>query len=276
MLESSTGVKMSESNQLATRSAEVPILSDLKGTLMSLNSSQIMGVLVEFTSRRSAFRSWLLGQLRMGVHYGVPPGCEPRGVVNPDQWQSKPSLYKSGADFIVELMQWQATYENDVATWEMLGKPTTVCYICKLMNGTGKVVGEGRGARPRGAKKMDDNATVKLAKKNAKVDAVIDALNLSDLFTQDIEDLKPVEHGNPDVDPNSPRQATRSERISSMELKEVLDKWKSNNEGASFEEWAGYVAGAAGRDFDVKKTAEWTRTDLEAVQRQVRFDLTGE
>jgi hypothetical protein len=54
------------------------------------------------------------------------------------------------------------------------------------------VLGEGRGAGVAGVKRRDGNGAVKIAQKSAKIDAVINTLGLSDLFTQDLEDTDPA------------------------------------------------------------------------------------
>lgn len=250
------------------------LLTDLRGTIMLLDVPTMQGALTEFTDRRNAFRLWLCGQMRQGVHFGFPPGCKPAST-DPKQWEAKPSLYKAGADFLCELMGWRSTFENDVTTWEMLGKPECICLKAFLWNSEGKEVGQGRGARRKGEKSMEINATIKMAEKCAKVDAVINALSLSDLFTQDIEDLKP-RHENPTADESQPKQKPRSERVRSDEIKAQSDLWKSNNRDAGFEEWSGFVHKATGVGFDPRKPEQWTRKMLDDVKAAISYELTGQ
>ena len=250
------------------------LLTDLRGTIMLLDVPTMQVALAEFTERRNAFRLWLYKNLEQGVHYGFPPGCKPAGT-DLKQWQAKPSLYKSGADYLCELMGWRPTFENDVTTWEMLGKPECVCLKAFLWNSEGKEVGQGRGARRKGEKSMEINATIKMAEKCAKVDAVINALSLSDLFTQDIEDLKP-RHENPVADESQPKQKPRSERVRSDEIKAQSDLWKSNNRDAGFEEWSGFVHKATGVAFDPRKPEQWTRKMLDDVKAAISYELTGQ
>lgn len=162
--------------------------------LLSVEDQKIF--LAEHTLRRNHFREWLLSQLIEGVHYGFPPGCEPkldrqgRPLVDKKQWTAKPSLYKAGAFYIIELLKVRAVFEPDMETWEMSGKVSGLIFRkCRILNpATGDTLGEGSGAYLIGKKGMDANAAIKMAEKNSATSAVINTFALSDLFTQDLED----------------------------------------------------------------------------------------
>lgn len=162
--------------------------------LMSVEDQKIF--LAEHTLRRNHFREWLLSQLIEGVHYGFPPGCEPkldrqgRPLVDKKQWTAKPSLYKAGAFYIIELLKVRAVFEPDMETWEMAGKVSGLIFRkCRILNpATGDTLGEGSGAYLIGKKGMDANAAIKMAEKNSATSAVINTFALADLFTQDLED----------------------------------------------------------------------------------------
>lgn len=228
--------------------------------------AQMQPVLAEYVTRRKAFRDWLLGQLVKGVHYGVPPGCEPktnnqglpidhRGFVIPeDQWRFKPTLYKAGADFLCDLLKMDPRFSPDLDTWKMLGsREGTVVIKCELVSRSdnpffqrhaGEILGEGRGAGVAGEKKRDGNGAIKIGQKSAKIDAVINALGLSDLFTQDVD--PPAPNPAPDADPNAPKVAPRAERQSGPptvkeELYALFGRWKKKaGRGtiADFSVWA--------------------------------------
>lgn len=110
--------------------------------------------------------------------------------------QGKKSLGKAGAEKIASIFNWAAEFVKDDETWEMLGKPAgMLCYICVLTDRkTGKFVGQGRGARDA-KKESDVNKAIKMATKSAHIDAVIRASGLSDIFTQDLEDMNPADIG---------------------------------------------------------------------------------
>lgn len=199
---------MNSDNAVVVYDTEVQRPVDLKAGFQLLPVEQQKIVLSEYTERRNHFRKWLLSQLREGTHYGFPPGCEAKLnskgqveiyskgkyiLLNPKQWTPKPSLYKAGALYIVDLLKLKATYESDLNAWKMMGEPKgTLVRTCKLLNPQGgEVLGEGTGTYEVGKKGMDSNSAIKMADKTAVVAAVINTLAISDLFTQDIEE-KPV------------------------------------------------------------------------------------
>jgi hypothetical protein len=102
---------------------------------------------------------------------------------------SKPTLSKAGSEKFMALMHLAAAFEEDAATWRMLGaKEGTLCYVCRLTTRDGQVVGEGRGARTLAQDKGDINKAVKMAQKSAQIDAILRTGALSDVFTQDINE----------------------------------------------------------------------------------------
>lgn len=218
---------MNSDNAITVYDAEVQRPVDLKAGFQLLPVEKQKVVLSEYTERRDHFRKWLLSQLREGVHYGFPPGCEAKlnskGQVeiyskgkyiplNPKQWTPKPSLYKAGALYLVDLLKLKATYESDLDAWKMMGEPKgTLVRTCKLLNPqSGEVLGEGTGTYEVGKKGMDSNSAIKMADKTAVVAAVINTLAISDLFTQDIEEKTAPSYISPDMD---------------AELPEMVQKW---------------------------------------------------
>lgn len=157
--------------------------------------------LAEYDARRKNFLQWLFSHIVEGIHYGFPPGCEARyddngnlvgrdgSPVRPTQWLPKPSLYKSGAQLIVDLLHLQPMYENDLDAWKMMGEPKGVVVRRCTISAMGKRLGEGTGAFSVGKKGMDENSAVKMADKRALVAAVFNAVAvIGELFTQDIEE----------------------------------------------------------------------------------------
>ena len=258
-------------------------LTDMRSHALSLDSASMKLALADYSDRRQTFRQWLLAQLVEGVHYGYPPGCEPtyndkgqllqkvRGghkVADEKQWTPKQSLYKAGADFIVDLMGVLPVYESDLTTWTQCGStPMLICYVCRLTASDGTIVGEGRGAHQ--AKNAGDaNRALKMAKKCSKVDAVLDAYGLSDLFTQDIEDgsATPEARENPKSAENQTNAATRGKAVDSDVVTFIVGEWKVQHSGKideaqmfpAFQTW---VAETTGRQFNPRKTVEWTKAD---------------
>lgn len=103
--------------------------------------------------------------------------------------KDKKSLAKGGAEKVASIFGWVATFQKDAETLEMVGNTKgTIAYICRLTKDN-TIIGEGRGARSVAQDKGDVNKTIKMAQKSAYIDAVIRASGLSDIFTQDLEDM---------------------------------------------------------------------------------------
>lgn len=204
-------------------------LVDLRQYAMSLPVDRMLAGLDEYKARRRAFRKALLSMLIEGVHYGFPPGTEPKldedgnawvwsgkkqkeVLVKKEQWRHKASFYKAGADFVCDVLGVRDEYKADVEAWQQAGsKPGTFVFACYLMSrSTGELLGEGRGARR--VDKDDENKAVKMAKKSAKVDAVLNTYGLADLFTQDLEEGTQPPHDNPRPREDAPKVAPRGER----------------------------------------------------------------
>ncbi|MBA4019146.1 MAG: hypothetical protein C0483_18425 [Pirellula sp.] len=260
-------------------------LADLRDNALSVPVEQMVAALDEYVDRRAAFYEWLLRQLEQGVHFGVPPGINVSTNVDPKRWRTKPSLYKAGADFICDLMGLRDEYEADLATWEMMGKPTDTLYRrCRLYSRSNdKLIGEGTGARKNFDKKMDANGSIKMADKNAKVAATINSYGLSDLFTQDIDDNQPPEHPEPKQRGSAPQPKTRGQRqnqepppveppndegeidpndvvIEPIELDRLIKEWKTQQPGSpGKEEFAAWALVVVPGDWNPSRLLGWTR-----------------
>lgn len=128
--------------------------------------------------------------------------------------ETKPSLSKPGSEKVLSLFHWRAEFTKDTETWEMMGSPSgLLCYICKLYTlKDEKLVGEGRGARDSKKDGGDINKAIKMAEKSAQIDAVLRTGGLSDLFTQDVEDMQdttPISERNDEPFPSKTTQAPR-------------------------------------------------------------------
>lgn len=257
-------------------------LADLRSAALAAPVEVTRLALAEFKDRRDNFRAWLLAQLVMGVHYGVPPGCEPKGNPDPLQWRAKPSLYKAGAEFMCDLMNVRAEYEADLAAWEQLGKPVnTFVFKCRLFSRTNSdLIGEGTGARKVGQKGGDENNAVKMAQKNAMVAAVLNVYSLSDLFTQD--EPEPAQYENPGADADAPKAQPRGERVTLETVKALGDRWtrirQKRGEMVGKDEWLGWLRKLCGMgdDYDFIKTANWTTAHVQRVNAELtRLEATA-
>lgn len=134
-------------------------------------------------ANRKALISWVHDALHEGIDFGSIPTS--RGL-------SKPSLWKPGAEKICGMLgvtthfPTLSLYEDKALRGEAI---EFVVLRCELRTG-GHVVAEGIGARrvletDRG----DINKGLKMAAKSAHIDATLRLAGLSEVFTQDIEDM---------------------------------------------------------------------------------------
>ena len=131
-----------------------------------------------------AFQQLVRSQFKQNHDFGVIPGTG-----------NKPTLLKPGAEKIVMLLGLTSEYDIAESARDFEKGFFQYQIKCKLLK-NGVVVTEGMGAantKERKYLKQDpfsvDNTVLKMAKKRALVDAALLVGSLSDIFTQDIEDM---------------------------------------------------------------------------------------
>jgi hypothetical protein len=178
---------------------EVVIQPATPGTVgravFDLTSPQDLKIAVDNqTALRKVLEQYIRDNMVNKTDYGIihvkkkeecpkPWECE-----NPYHY-SKPSLFKPGAEKFASLFRLTARFKKDVETCEMAGSvPGLFAYMCELVNSSGEVVGEGRGACSAAEKSGSMNTAIKIAQKRAQMDATLRYGALSGFFTQDMED----------------------------------------------------------------------------------------
>ena len=131
----------------------------------------------------SQFQQVIQKTLHQGHDFGVIPGTD------------KPTLLKPGAEKILMMMGLRSEFEIADSTRNFEKGFFQYQVRCKLLKGD-VLITEGLGScntRERKYLKMDpytmDNTVLKMAKKRAMVDAALLVASLSDVFTQDLEDI---------------------------------------------------------------------------------------
>jgi len=131
----------------------------------------------------SEFQKLVQSQLNKDVDYGLIPGCK------------KPSLFKPGAEKINMLMGLTSSYDIIDSTRDWENGFFQYQVKCMIMRG-GIVITEGLGScntRERKYVNNDpydtDNTVLKMAKKRAFIDATLHVGSLSDVFSQDLDDI---------------------------------------------------------------------------------------
>lgn len=263
-------------------------LADLRSQSLQVDAATLTQALADYDDRRKAFRDWLKSKLVRGVHFGYPPGTEPkynndgeqivwkRGkgsdkghyeILPRESWTLKESLYEAGADFICELMGVRMVVNADQDLWTQSGAmPGHLCFRCQIVSkATGEVIGEGHGgAKVQGNSKTDPlNQAIMMGRKRAKVKAVRDAYALADLFAQDLEDVDhgPANHPAPATNENAPKDQSRAERITEGQLTYLKDAWKEAVNGDA-DEWREWVIQKTAREFNSLDPTQWTKEEL--------------
>jgi len=201
----------------AAAAAPVPALvPDVVAEGLVLGDPAALAAQLEsFSKARELFVDWLFNRLVAGIDFMVihrkvgprnaktacPGAADQTGSVCPT-CGGKATLCKPGSEKICGLLQLRPRFKRDVDAWEMLGgEAGLVTLVCELVTPTGVVVAEGRGARHRDQDFGDVNKTLKMAQKSAQTDAVLRCAGLSEIFTQDLEDMPAFLR---DADPEGP------------------------------------------------------------------------
>lgn len=147
---------------------------------------------------RTALMEWVKSSLVDGtdmgkIHVVGKDKCSAgRNCTNPGHF-SKPSLFKPGAEKICGMLGLKPTfptlkdYEDRVIHG---GEIAQIILRCHLIDGTGATVADGVGARSVSQDYGDLNKSLKMCAKSAQIDATLRCAGLSEVFTQDIEDMK--------------------------------------------------------------------------------------
>ena len=133
---------------------------------------------------RNTLMEWIRSALVEGRDYG---SIMIRGQ------KSKPSLLKPGAEKIAGMLGLipkfpnLKEYEQSVLAGNIID---AIILKCELQNQSGEVIGEGVGARYVEKQDQGDlNKALKMASKSAMIDATLRCSGISEIFTQDVEDM---------------------------------------------------------------------------------------
>ena len=134
------------------------------------------------SNNRAMLLSWIRSALQENVDFGVIPN---------KQGNAKKSLWKPGAEKIAGMLGVIARFTfQDLDTLLSQGViPEYVVVHCQLLDGNQRVLAQGVGARNLQKDYGDLNKALKMAEKSAHIDAVLRLGGLSEVFTQDIEDM---------------------------------------------------------------------------------------
>jgi len=161
---------------------------------LDMDAGALKATLARRTDTRRQLLGWISDSLKEGTDYGCihfvkKDTCNAgASCTNPGHF-SKPSLWKAGAEKIAGMLGWRAAFPDlDGVVADLRQGGTVIVMFCQLVTHEGFVVSEGVGARNLEQDYGVANKALKMAKKSALIDAVLNAAGLSEVFTQDLAD----------------------------------------------------------------------------------------
>jgi len=152
---------------------------------------------------RAALMEWVRAALVEGVDYGR---------IQTRRGPSKPSLWKPGAEKICGMLgvtvHFPTLHDYEQAALHGV-ELKQVIMRCEIRDASGHVVADGIGARSLKQDYGDINKALKMAEKSAHIDATLRMAGLSEVFTQDLEDMitpagKPAHSSHPSPQAGDP------------------------------------------------------------------------
>ncbi|TAK64866.1 J domain-containing protein [Methylobacter sp.] len=146
---------------------------------------------------RAALMAWIRDALVDGTDFGRVhlvnrSKCQAGASCQNPRHFSKSSLFKPGAEKICGMLGVTVRYPS-LPEYEKAALTGTnlsqIIIRCEIVDASGRVVADGIGARIIAQDNGDINKSLKMAEKSAHVDATLRMAGLSEVFTQDIEDM---------------------------------------------------------------------------------------
>lgn len=162
-----------------------------------VDTESFTGALARRKQNRNALMEWVREAMVEGTDYGrihvvSRNKCSAGKHCTNASHFSKPSLFKPGAEKIAGMLGLTPTFPN-MGEYERMAldgkRIETIILRCEILDARGNVVGVGMGARLVSADDGDLNKSLKMCQKSAQIDATLRTGGLSEVFTQDIEDM---------------------------------------------------------------------------------------
>lgn len=192
--------QVSERTEMASV-AEVPhenLPAVVAANPLDISPEAFSGALARRGQNRKALMVWVRESLVSGVDYGkihvVSKNKCDRGnaCTNPYHF-SKDCLFKPGAEKIAGMLGVTPTfptlhrYEEAALAGVALKQ---IILRCHMVDSAGRVVADGIGARSLDQDYGDINKSLKMCAKSAHIDATLRMAGLSEVFTQDLDQMK--------------------------------------------------------------------------------------
>lgn len=176
------------------QNAQLPVVS---ANPLDLPATTFKEGLDRRKANRAVLMAWVRDALVEGIDYGKVhvvhrSKCQAgKDCRNPAHF-SKPSLFKPGAEKICGMLGVTVRYPTlpDYEKAALTGaKLSQIIIRCEIVDASGRVVADGVGARLMSQDNGDINKALKMAEKSAHIDATLRMAGLSEVFTQDLEDM---------------------------------------------------------------------------------------
>ncbi len=152
-------------------------------------------------ANRDALMTWIKESLVEGtdfgrIHFVKKATCPLGAECNNPKHFAKPSLFKPGSEKILGMLGITITWPT-LPQYEQMaldGKSIKdIILRCQAISASGEIVAEGMGARSVAQDSGDLNKALKMCKKSGMIDMTLTLGGLSEIFTQDIEDMVKAE-----------------------------------------------------------------------------------
>lgn len=207
------------------------------------------------------FQAIVKSQFKDKYHYGIIPGTG-----------KKPTLLKPGAEVIVTLLGLSTSYEIMTSTRDFNNEFFDYVIKCTLRK-NGEAIAEGLGSantketkfvRDEGKGAGMDNNVLKMAKKRALVDAALNVGSLSDVFTQDFDELTPDDLTGNKAEKNSVERS-HEQPISQAQAKRMFGIAQGNNN----------LVREVLNKYNYKSSSDVAKKDYEAICDEIEAGVNG-
>lgn len=208
---------------------------------LDVSPEAFRGALSRRGENRKALMLWVRDSLVANVDYGrihvVSRNKCPKGnqCDNSGHW-SKDCLFKPGAEKIAGMLGVTPTFPTlhkyeDAALAGIELKQ--IILRCHMVDASGRIVADGIGARSLEQDYGDINKALKMCAKSAHIDATLRMAGLSEVFTQDLDQMKA--DGKLDQEPNdsTPRVLTPAQTLG----KKLVEALEAGIDGALVQAW---------------------------------------
>lgn len=178
--------------------AQLPVVQSRAVSIFDMPVAEFRGSLERRGDNRKALMNWVREAMVDGVDFGAihivkKDKCRLGRFCKDQNHFSKPVLFKPGSEKICGMLGVTPTFPTlpDYERLALEGKPIeNVIIRCHILSASKEVIADGIGARSVSNDYGDINKALKMACKSAQIDATLRMAGLSEIFTQDLDDMQ--------------------------------------------------------------------------------------